>query len=717
MSARVTRYEIRDAKGELIAVHVRRDCNDGGKGFVWERPDGTTGLDGLPTAQLPLHGSQDVAGWDVNEPILLVEGEKARDALTRCGFHALATVTGASSCPASGPLAVLLGHHVILWPDADAPGRSHMHRLAERLVGIASSIRVFEWAGAPERGDAADYLASEPDAVKRLRVELAGARPASEYLTTSEAPVSVSSIASAAFESLPEQPSRDDWVAALRRLAGMVHGRDELDQVAVRHEAVGRLKSGGLAAQEAQALVRAAFQNRNGSASSQNLQGTALDLDDPAPSPNPVDGAALAGEMTALLLRYVVLPLEAARVVVLWVFFTYLLEYVDVAPRLLMTSPTKACGKTRLLTLLSALARKALPSSSVTPAAMFRVIEAHAPTLLLDEVDNLRLGERPDLLAMVNSGHTRGTASVLRTVGEEHELRCFSTWCSLAMAGIRAGGLPDTVTSRSIKIQLVRKRKVDQVTRLRETQLHRELEPLRQKLMRWSTDHAGQVKDAEPSLPNELDGRTADNWSVLVSIADTLGGGWPEWARSAALALEGAALSSENVGETLLADLRELFDAHGGDRLTSEEITKALAKLEGRPWAEWGKQRMPLSKNQLARLLKEFEIEPGTIRLAGGATAKGYWRERFEDAWERYLSAPTASEPSQRREAGMERVESEFQSVTDGRAVTDQDCLRAAPIAAGDGVTVQQPPLGEDAAVPPGPREDSLDGSWPGADS
>ena len=691
MSGQIARFEIRDARGELVAVHVRRDADDGHKDFWWEGPSGAIGLAGASTADLPLYGSEDVAGWMKDEPIILVEGEKARDALARAGFRALASVTGAASCPSREPLEVLRGRDVTLWPDADDVGRGHMRKLAERLVGIAARVRVFEWTGAPDHGDAADYVASRPDdAGERLHLELASARSMADWRGPAEPAASVAKIVSAAFDQLREKPTRDDLVVVLRKLAETMSDLDPLNQVAIGQEVFERLKADGLAAREARELARAAFKVTTGSSSACHTQGSALDLGEPSPWPGAVDGAALADEITGQLRRYVVLPLPEARAVTLWIIFTYLLDHCSVAPRLLITSPTKACGKTRLLSLLSAMARRALPASSITAAAVYRVIEADAPTLLVDEVDNLGLSEKRDLLAVLNSGHTRGTAWVVRLVGEDHEVRRFFTWSALAMAAIRAGSLPDTLASRAIKIQLTRKRKCDTVARLREAHVYAELEPLRRKIMRWSADHASIIEAAVPSLPDELDGRAADNWSVLISIADVLGDEWPAQARQAALLIEGNGSNPSSAGETLLADLCELFRERGTDRLSSEEIVSALVKLEGRPWAEWGTQRKPLSKNQLARQLKEFGIAPGSIRLADQTTAKGYLRESFDDVWERYASARPLTEPSHRHGAEIERSNHASSLVTSEASVTDRDSTDAAPIAPCDDVTVAE---------------------------
>lgn len=152
----VTRYQIRDATGLLIAVHCRRDQADGDKQLWWEQPDGTKGLAGQPLAELPLYG---IDRLGAESAVVLCEGEKAADALAGVGIQAVGTVTGAASCPGWAALAELTGRQIVLWPDNDQPGREHMRRIAEGLAGIVSGVRSVAWAEAPEHGDAADFLA------------------------------------------------------------------------------------------------------------------------------------------------------------------------------------------------------------------------------------------------------------------------------------------------------------------------------------------------------------------------------------------------------------------------------------------------------------------------------------------------------------------------------------------------------------------------------
>jgi hypothetical protein len=153
-----TRYEIRDCQGSIVAVHERVDLLGHGKRFIWRQPNGSIGLAGRRTTDLPLYGSHRLGAWAADMPIVIAEGERAADVLTNAGIAAVGTVTGASATPSDDVLRVLAGRHVVLWPDADTPGRAHMDRIAARLRALGhTEIRCVEWPDAPEHGDAADY--------------------------------------------------------------------------------------------------------------------------------------------------------------------------------------------------------------------------------------------------------------------------------------------------------------------------------------------------------------------------------------------------------------------------------------------------------------------------------------------------------------------------------------------------------------------------------
>jgi hypothetical protein len=147
---------VRDLDGRLFAVHARFE-HRGRKLFRWWR-DGRWSLGGLPVAAAPLWGSELLALAPKNRPVYVAEGEKAAAALLAAGAHALGTVTGAAGTPGAGPLEVLHGRRVILWPDADDVGRAHMARIAALLAGRCE-VKTVATGARSDGFDAADWLA------------------------------------------------------------------------------------------------------------------------------------------------------------------------------------------------------------------------------------------------------------------------------------------------------------------------------------------------------------------------------------------------------------------------------------------------------------------------------------------------------------------------------------------------------------------------------
>ena len=103
--ARVVHYRICDASGALVAIHCRQGGPDG-KRMWWEQPDGTSGLGGLPSADLPLYGIERLTG---SPTVILVEGEKAAEALLSIGVQAVGSVTGANGSSSPSGLRVSWG--------------------------------------------------------------------------------------------------------------------------------------------------------------------------------------------------------------------------------------------------------------------------------------------------------------------------------------------------------------------------------------------------------------------------------------------------------------------------------------------------------------------------------------------------------------------------------------------------------------------------------
>jgi hypothetical protein len=181
-----TDYRVCDEHGELHGIHRRIDYSDGDKIVYWLQPDGRTkGLGGRALATMPLYGSERLAAHP-DASVVLCEGEKAAQALSDAGYLALGTVTGAAGTPGRDVLAVLQGREVLLWPDNDVPGVSHMMAIWQTLRAFEGTrVRLITWPDAPPKGDAYDYIAYGGDVDLLLDAAVA---PAADTKTAANGP-------------------------------------------------------------------------------------------------------------------------------------------------------------------------------------------------------------------------------------------------------------------------------------------------------------------------------------------------------------------------------------------------------------------------------------------------------------------------------------------------------------------------------------------------
>ena len=117
----------------------------------------------------------------------------------------------------------------------------------------------------------------------------------------------------------------------------------------------------------------------------------------------------------------------------LWSMHAWAIDAAYCSPFLNFWAPTFRCGKSTGLSALKWTGLRTELAGNVSPAAIFRYIEKARPCLLIDEKDTDRNEEARGIL---NSGHTRDTAYVIRCDGEDNEPRRFSTWAPKAIASV-----------------------------------------------------------------------------------------------------------------------------------------------------------------------------------------------------------------------------------------------------------------------------------------
>ena len=116
-----------------------------------------------------------------------------------------------------------------------------------------------------------------------------------------------------------------------------------------------------------------------------------IDAADTQDMPGP-DGAALLDEVHSVLKKYVAFGNDHQAVTVaLWIAATHALPAWNHATRLVIDSPLRRCGKSRLLDIAALLSHAPLMVADVSPAAIYRTIgkgdDATTPTIFYDEAD------------------------------------------------------------------------------------------------------------------------------------------------------------------------------------------------------------------------------------------------------------------------------------------------------------------------------------------
>jgi putative DNA primase/helicase len=368
----------------------------------------------------------------------------------------------------------------------------------------------------------------------------------------------------------------------------------------------------------------------------------AIFMDETIPSPVPVvDGALLLDRIEAAYKKHIVMD-EADRVAVtLWTALDFLVQGFYTVPFLTVHSPIKRCGKTNLLTVLRQLGWNTVLITNLTTASMFRVADEFAPTMLIDEAETF-LKHHEELRGILNAGHKRADAFVLRFNNELGQVEKFSTFCPKAIALI--GKLHETLVDRSIVINLRRRLKTESITPIRYMDSEG-LQALKADILRWTKDHQKEIWAARPTIPRVLHDRAAENWEPLLAIADIAGDEWPERARVAATLKSVTEDEADSVTLYLFSSMRRIWQEPetqlsliDGDFLRTEFLITSLNEDKTSPWADWSKGAAKgLTARKLSDLLREYEVRPVRVQVARGDNPHGYRLSQLQPLFARYL--------------------------------------------------------------------------------
>ena len=156
-------------------------------------------------------------------------------------------------------------------------------------------------------------------------------------------------------------------------------------------------------------------------------------------------------------------------------------------------------------------------------------------------------------------------------------------------------------------------------------------------------------------------------------------------------------IENESARVQLLADIRDIFDEAGEETLFSWEIVERLVALSNRLWAEWGRDKKPITATAMSRLLSDLlppGVKPGTVWKAGKSN-KGYHRADLEDPFARYLPQKPPSKASVRQNQQESSGFQNSQKVRMDSGLTFSKSLKARESATPDELTFSSPLPGE----------------------
>jgi len=345
------------------------------------------------------------------------------------------------------------------------------------------------------------------------------------------------------------------------------------------------------------------------------------------PWPDPVETQALLHKISAKIRKYVVLRPEAVTATALWTMTAWAHEGATHSPILAAISVEPDSGKSTLLGVLRFLVPKPFVSVEPTGPSVYRTVDREHPTLIIDEADDL-FCRKSDLRAIVNAGWSRGTRI-------PRQGRWYDPFCPKILGILGKTKLPRTIASRSIILKMWPKKPDEKAEDFAYAD-DPEFSTIRRKLARWAADNVRIIKDLKPPQPLDFNNRLNSNWKLLLQIAQHAGGAWPEQACRSAIYLSRAPYEP-SVGVQLLAALRAMFTKNRTE-ITSEQVVQELVADPDSPWHEYC-YRGPITKNQVAALLRDYDIRPVVVHPTKRAdfSRHGYRAAQFEDAFARFL--------------------------------------------------------------------------------
>ncbi len=337
---------------------------------------------------------------DTKKPILICEGEKDCDNLSKLGYISTTNPMGCLKWRASYNQ-YLAGRDIILIPDYDPEekliGDEHMQRIGNSLIGIAKSIKLLKPKDSKGKrvSDISVYLASNPDP-KELNQLI---QKASDFEPTK-------------LPYIPESKGKKIDQEKIKHkhktlIDGLIHltADGEIIKYLLKDEK-GKLYTKKEIIQD--------FYFEDGSLDKRIIYTPKQNLPIGFTTPKVLDlqGKVDFGKLLEEVIDYIRQRLELPEiplylVLALWTFHTYLIDKFNTTPILYVTG-VKETGKGRLGEILRELAFRGQVLTTPTEASIFREAHYFRPALIVDEVKLWGFEANEPVASLVNNRYKRG---------------------------------------------------------------------------------------------------------------------------------------------------------------------------------------------------------------------------------------------------------------------------------------------------------------------
>lgn len=317
-----------------------------------------------------------------------------------------------------------------------------------------------------------------------------------------------------------------------------------------------------------------------------------------------------------------------------------------IAPYLYITGGTGS-GKSLLgRDVLSLVCRNHQNTAGMTGAALFRMIGtmdeetgevvSNYPCMSMDEIDATFNGQKDEGLRLVlNVGNTEG-ASIPRVVGKR--TLAYPVHCPKILIGIDNGHLPETVTNRSIRIDVKRASLETLASKRRfiRFKVQHEGQEIMAELSAMAFENSLIMREYEPADIDELTARQYEVAYALLQVAHYIGN--EDRIREALMNVMTA--SPLRGKRALYRAIFDLFEETGEDRLSTRQLLAAVQDA--------GQSVPGNSGKGLAAVLSEDDVTPDYIRVGKSHMLydenstnvhRGYFKHKFDLAFMKYVLA------------------------------------------------------------------------------